>query len=288
MQRDIRYLNFVALRDAGYRGAIFDKDNCLVSSCSYFYRILASNGAVLPCQTLPDNDKLIPELEVRLPNFLTNVITSHRTFVQAAWSEALRTFGPSRVLIVSNSAGTRDDAAQLQAESVSHHLRAPVLLHAALKPSYTCASAALAALPGLAPHELIVVGDRVFTDVVLAHRLSHSRTLASRIAARLRLAPAQDSAPDDAGSSEIPGGKSPRAPLAVWTTGVWKRESVGMRWAEAQLVRLIERHVEGTRERRDALEERFVRRALDSGNRAGKADDRGWFSWVKGYLPRFG
>jgi len=177
---------------------------------------------------------------------------------------------------------------QLQAESVSHHLRAPVLLHAALKPSYACACAALAALPGLAPHELIVVGDRVFTDVVLAHRLSHSRTLASRIAAHLRLPPAQDSAPDDAGSSEIPGGKSPRAPLAVWTTGVWKRESVGMRWAEAQLVRLIERHVEGTRERRDALEERFVRRALDSGNRAGKADDRGWFSWVKGYLPRFG
>lgn len=29
-QRDIRYLDFAALRDAGYRGAIFDKDNCLV------------------------------------------------------------------------------------------------------------------------------------------------------------------------------------------------------------------------------------------------------------------
>lgn len=34
VQRDIRYLNFSALRDAGYRGAIFDKDNCLVSTLS--------------------------------------------------------------------------------------------------------------------------------------------------------------------------------------------------------------------------------------------------------------
>jgi len=215
-------------------------------------------------QTLPDSDELIPELEVRLP-------TSD--------------FGPSHILIVSNSAGTRDDAAQLQAESVSYHLRAPVLLHAALKPSYACASAALAALPGLAPHELVVVGDRIFTDVVLAHRLSHPRTLAGRIAARLRLAPAQD---DNAGSGEVPGGKSPLAPLGVWTTGVWKRESVAMRWAEAGLVRLIERYVEGARERRDVLEERFVRRALDGGHHAEKADDRGWFSWAKGSLRRLG
>jgi predicted HAD superfamily phosphohydrolase YqeG len=34
VQRDIRYLNFAALRDAGYRGVIFDKDNCLVSTLS--------------------------------------------------------------------------------------------------------------------------------------------------------------------------------------------------------------------------------------------------------------
>ena len=27
---DLRYLDFHALYDAGYRGAVFDKDNCLV------------------------------------------------------------------------------------------------------------------------------------------------------------------------------------------------------------------------------------------------------------------
>ncbi|KAI0002418.1 mitochondrial PGP phosphatase-domain-containing protein [Russula compacta] len=246
--RDIRYLNFVALRDAGYRGAIFDKDNCL---------------------TLPHSDKLVPELET-------------------AWSEALQVFGPSHILVVSNSAGTRDDAAQLQAESVAYHLRAPILLHAALKPSYACAAATLSALPTLAPHELIVVGDRIFTDVVLAHRLAHPCTLVGRIAARLGLSrPGSDDSGSNAGSSPSAGAAGepmPAAPLAVWTTGVWTRESMAMRCVEACLVQLVERWVQGARERKDALEERFVRRTLDRGNGNGSGAhkaERGWFSWVK-------
>lgn len=32
MQEDIRQLDFYELRRAGYRGAVFDKDNCLVRS----------------------------------------------------------------------------------------------------------------------------------------------------------------------------------------------------------------------------------------------------------------
>ena len=30
LQQDIRHLDFPALRKAGYRGAVFDKDNCIV------------------------------------------------------------------------------------------------------------------------------------------------------------------------------------------------------------------------------------------------------------------
>jgi phosphatidylglycerophosphatase GEP4 len=30
MQEDIRQIDFAALKQAGYRGAVFDKDNCLV------------------------------------------------------------------------------------------------------------------------------------------------------------------------------------------------------------------------------------------------------------------
>jgi phosphatidylglycerophosphatase GEP4 len=202
-------------------------------------------------------------------------------------------FGPSHVLIVSNSAGTRDDPAQLQAESVSYHLRAPVLLHASLKPSYSCTAAALSALPGVAPHELIVVGDRIFTDVVLAHRLAHPRTFTARIAARLRLAPTQpgsSSGGTDTGpGASVRGGSEPtRVPLAVWTTGVWMRESMAMRWAEKWLVHLVERWAQGARERRNALEERFVKRVLDKEDNVEGPAGRAWFSWVKGALPKLG
>jgi hypothetical protein len=50
-------------------------------------------------------------------------------------------------------------------------------------------------------------------------------------------------------------------PLAVWTTGVWARENMGMRCVEAWLVRLVERQVKGAREQREMLEERFIKRA---------------------------
>jgi phosphatidylglycerophosphatase GEP4 len=248
-----------------------------------------------PLETLPHNDKLVPELEVIPKQFLATATSILREVPRkATWSTALHAFGPSRVLIVSNSAGTRDDPAQLQAESVAHHLRAPVLLHAALKPSYSCASAALSALSGLAPHEIVVVGDRVFTDVVLAHRLAHPRTLWARIAARLRFtyersrshsqsAPVLDS---KFGSSNVDSGGGERTPLAVWTTGVWERESMVMRWAEAGLVWLVEQCVDGARERREAVEERFViKRVMDREKVVEKPITRGWVSKV---LPRSG
>ena len=43
---------------------------------------------------------------------------------------------------------------------------------------------ALSTLPDLTPHEIVVVGDRMFTDVVLAH----PRMFWARIAARLGIA----------------------------------------------------------------------------------------------------
>jgi phosphatidylglycerophosphatase GEP4 len=194
---------------------------------------------------------------------------------------------------VSNSAGTRNDPAQLQAESVAHHLQSPVLLHAALKPSYSCASAALSALPGLAPHEIVVVGDRLFTDVVLAHRLAHPRTLWARIATRLSTpfqrswsTPAQPDTVSEVSDADPIGGQ--RTPLAVWTTGVWKRESMVIRWAEARLVWLIEKYLEGVRERREALEGRFVVKRVMDHEKEVDEHARGWFSWVRRTLPRSG
>ncbi|KAI0764334.1 mitochondrial PGP phosphatase-domain-containing protein [Trametes elegans] len=148
--KDIRQLDFPALYKAGYRGAVFDKDNCL---------------------TIPHEDRLVPELV-------------------DAWKECRETFGPANVLI---------------AESVSHHLSVPVLRHTSLKPSYSCIKsirAYFASLPRpVRDEELVVVGDRLLTDIVMANRMSHR-------------------APPSVG------------PLAVWTEGLWKRENLALRALE--------------------------------------------------------
>ncbi|KAH9485605.1 Phosphatidylglycerophosphate phosphatase 1, chloroplastic [Psilocybe cubensis] len=191
---DIRQVDFQALRRAGYRGAIFDKDNCL---------------------TLPHKDTLIPEL-------------------QEAWKSCKETFGERNVLIVSNSAGTHLDAGGIQAESVSHHLGVPVLSHKAMKPAYSCITAIrgyFKSLPDpVEDNELIVVGDRVFTDLVLANRM---RMQYQRRSSKTR--PLPDASNENQESCPVPQG-----PLSIWTKGVWERESMLMRKMEYGLISLME------------------------------------------------
>ncbi|KAI6145531.1 HAD phosphatase [Pisolithus tinctorius] len=198
---DIRQLDFLALRKAGYRGAVFDKDNCL---------------------TIPYKDTLVPELK-------------------DAWRECREVFGERNVLIVSNSAGTGDDPGGIQAESVSHHLSVPVLHHGSPKPAYRCISAIrtyFSSLPNpIQDHELVVVGDRVFTDVVMANRMKR------------RVARATGE-PDKAASTY----DRRNGPLAVWTNGVWQKESMVMRWIERCLVDVVGRRMDGKSGLSDSLE----------------------------------
>ncbi|KAF9047501.1 mitochondrial PGP phosphatase-domain-containing protein [Panaeolus papilionaceus] len=179
--KDIRQIDFGALKRAGYRGAVFDKDNCL---------------------TIPHDDRLVPEL-------------------QEAWKGCRETFGEHNVLIVSNSAGTYLDAGGLQSESVSYHLSVPVLQHKAFKPAYSCISAIrkyFTTLPDpIKDNELIIVGDRIFTDVVIANRMRRQNYL-SRTHKR-----------------------HPAGPLSIWTTGVWKKESMMMRRMERGLVDAVKK-----------------------------------------------
>lgn len=159
--------------------------------------------------------------------------------MQAGWAHLKRTFGRDRVLVVSNSSGTKKDHGGLsvsrrvglkltfQAEAVSRQLGVPVLLHQRRKPG--CAADVLAYFTGVLkpvatshtplpprlelkgledvdmlipspkvkqrkitlsidppvqvmpeapasktdePLRILVVGDRQFTDSLLAHRLS--------------------------------------------------------------------------------------------------------------------
>lgn len=172
----------MALRHAGYRGAVFDKDNCL---------------------TIPHKDTLVPQLE-------------------DAWRECRDAFGEGNVIIVSNSAGTKFDAGGVQAESVSYHLSTPVLRHNTLKPGYSCIASTRAYFLSLRvpvlDDELVIVGDRIFTDVIMANRMRSG--LASP-------------------SSDAPVRAKIGGPLAIWTDGVWQKESMMMRWAEKRLLDMV-------------------------------------------------
>ncbi|PPQ93856.1 hypothetical protein CVT25_013565 [Psilocybe cyanescens] len=196
-----RTVDFHALRRAGYRGAVFDKDNCL---------------------TLPHKDTLVPEL-------------------QESWKSCKEAFGEGNVLIVSNSAGTHLDAGGIQAESVSHHLGVPVLSHKAMKPAYSCIAAIRDYFSSLsAPiqdNELIVVGDRVFTDLVLANRM---RMQSQRRRTKSSFLPSTRDAPTDSTEEKKEADPTPQGPLSIWTKGVWERESMLMRSMEYGLISVME------------------------------------------------
>ncbi|KAH9915485.1 mitochondrial PGP phosphatase-domain-containing protein [Fomitopsis serialis] len=227
--KDIRQLDFPELRRAGYRGAVFDKDNCL---------------------TPPHRDTLVPDLK-------------------DAWNECRKTFGPQNVLIVSNSAGSHLDAGEIQAESVSHHLSVPVLRHTSLKPSYSCIAsirAYFASLPRpIRDEELVVVGDRIFTDTVMANRMARHERVSQPSAPSIA-----DEQPDsvDSPSKELdvfaPPTSSLRVrvgPLAILTTTVWERDSPILRRLEMQFLRGVERWVlsEGRGAARDWTSVRYGR-----------------------------
>ncbi|KAJ3329597.1 hypothetical protein HDU76_007579 [Blyttiomyces sp. JEL0837] len=121
---DIRQVDFHGLRkDCGIRIIVFDKDNTL---------------------TAPYVDSLHPPFK-------------------KAWEECLEAFGPSNVLIVSNSAGTPDDKDHVSATRIEQALGVPVLRHSAKKPA---GSNLIGPYFNCKPSEIAVVGDRVFTDIV--------------------------------------------------------------------------------------------------------------------------
>ncbi|RPD58150.1 hypothetical protein L226DRAFT_490419 [Lentinus tigrinus ALCF2SS1-7] len=217
--KDIRQLDFQALYRAGYRGAVFDKDNCL---------------------TVPHEDRLVPELT-------------------EAWKECRETFGPGNVLIVSNTAGSHIDVGEIEAESVTYHLSAPVLRHPSLKPSYSCIKsirAYFASLPRpIRDEELVIVGDRVLTDVVMANRMTRRRPPPST---HMEKASSEEKGLESDLGLARPDGVGP---LTVLTEGLWKRDAFALRALEKGMLRGVERWVLNPQEAawRENLQHRFVK-----------------------------
>jgi len=203
--RDIRCIDWKELRRNGFVGVVIDKDNCI---------------------TKPYHDQLIPELE-------------------HAWRSCLSTFGNLRVLLVSNSAGTADDPALIQAESVARHLGVPVLVHATKKPGQQVVRAIeqyftmdRRRVPVIYPPsqftfeplmnrsdplKLVVIGDRVTTDIILA----------SRLQAHLQRKQATSASAE---SNPV---------YSVLTQEIWQKEKLGtrfMRWAENRALTLVKEY----------------------------------------------
>ena len=106
---------------------------------------------------------------------------------------------------------------------MSHHLSVPVLQHNSLKPAYSCISDIRAYFASLRDpiqdDELVVVGDRIFTDVVMASRMR--RRAVRRAEASKDVAPLRERV---------------HGPLAIWTNDVWQKESMVIRYFESRLM----------------------------------------------------
>ncbi|CAO3671695.1 unnamed protein product [Umbelopsis ramanniana] len=151
---DIRQIDYKKLKQQGVKVMAFDKDNCL---------------------TAPYENRISADFE-------------------PAWKLCKDTFGHDRVIIVSNSAGTDDDANHQQADEVESTLGVPVLRHAIKKPGG--GEALLERFQHVAkPREMAMVGDRLFTDILFGN-LNGTYTILTRkiisekgdnaIAARIR------------------------------------------------------------------------------------------------------
>jgi len=114
------------VKEYGFKGIIFDKDNTL---------------------TPPYINTIYPPLQTTVMRF--------------------KELFDDRVVIMSNHAGTRDDPGHKAAEKIEHDLHIPVLRHTRKKPG---GIDAVMAYFNCRPDELIMCGDRVFTDVVFGNR----------------------------------------------------------------------------------------------------------------------
>lgn len=154
------------------------------------------------------------------------------------------------MLIVSNTAGSHLDGGEIQAESVTHYLQAPVLRHSSFKPAYSCIKAIrtyFSSLPTpVADDELIVVGDRVFTDVIMGNRMACK---------------APWKRPQTASVNQEKSQIQRKGPLPVLTQQLWKRDQAVLRLMEKGVVRGMERWLLDAHDlaARGELRRRFVR-----------------------------
>ncbi|SCV01737.1 LAME_0G18162g1_1 [Lachancea meyersii CBS 8951] len=87
------------------------------------------------------------------------------------WTKLKETYPGASLLIVSNSAGSSDDAGGIQATNLEQTVGVPVLRHSVKKPGCRDEILDYFAKHNITsePHEIAVVGDRLFTDILMAN-----------------------------------------------------------------------------------------------------------------------
>lgn len=83
------------------------------------------------------------------------------------WEQFLRLLGPENIIIVSNSAGSPRDPKMVQAEQLESLLRVHVLRHDLYKP--LCGQDIIDHFKTVQKEQILVIGDRRWTDVIMAN-----------------------------------------------------------------------------------------------------------------------
>jgi phosphatidylglycerophosphatase GEP4 len=160
---DIRWIDWKALRAAGFEAVVFDKDNTLTS----------------PFATGGDEGGGGGSSGAPRSKSSSSAHNGAHPRVRGALDEARRVFGPERLALFSNSAGLAQyDPSGKEAEAVEEALGVRVLRHRAKKPAGDAGDleAALGGQGGkgsgkaVKATRAVFVGDRYLTDVAYGNR----------------------------------------------------------------------------------------------------------------------
>ncbi|CAK7891711.1 phosphatidylglycerophosphatase Gep4p, mitochondrial [[Candida] anglica] len=87
------------------------------------------------------------------------------------WKRLQDAYPKENLLIVSNSAGTDDDIEHKQAEKLERDTGVTVLRHSTKKPGCHSEILDYFSARGISNSEIVVIGDRLFTDILMANMM---------------------------------------------------------------------------------------------------------------------
>ncbi|KAH3661920.1 hypothetical protein OGAPHI_006099 [Ogataea philodendri] len=146
-----------------------------LSATLQFWKIVANPSLVNPSLVVPTFQHLpvLPHIRGMVLDKDNCIAEDHDDKIWPAYEEKwalLRKQYPDTLLIVSNSAGTDDDTSG-QAARLQQNTGVPVLRHSTKKPGCWPEIEQWFRARGVLPHEVAVVGDRLFTDIFMANQM---------------------------------------------------------------------------------------------------------------------